>query len=214
MTGAPTAYPLAWPKGRERTPVWDRREGRFSTGADRYRKPVTMSQALRRLEEEAGRFGAMYPMISTDVELRRDGLPYSGRRAPDDPGAVLYFQKDGAPYALACDTFSRVEQNVAAIAAHIDATRAIERHGVATASDMLRAFQALPPPPPGGSVIIGETVRHWSDVLDVSRTASRAVIEAAYRAKAKEVGNDSDGLLPLNLAKEAALKDADRNAQK
>ena len=41
----------------------------------------------------------------------------------------LYFHLKKQPYAMACDRYTTVADNLAAIAAHIDAVRAIERHG-------------------------------------------------------------------------------------
>jgi phenylpropionate dioxygenase-like ring-hydroxylating dioxygenase large terminal subunit len=37
---------------------------------------------------------------------------------------------------MPCDRYTRVADNIAAIAAHIDATRAIERHGVDDCADL------------------------------------------------------------------------------
>lgn len=54
--------------------------------------------ALARLKEELGRLGARYPVVSSNVELRRDGLPLSGRPEPHDPGVAVYFQLAGRPH--------------------------------------------------------------------------------------------------------------------
>jgi hypothetical protein len=36
--------------------------------------------------------GGRLPVISTNVRLRRDGLPYANDHVPDDKGAAVYFQ--------------------------------------------------------------------------------------------------------------------------
>ena len=109
---APQRYPLSWPAHRPRKTPAQRRVGSFK--ADN--KPITMAVAFGRLEDQLRLMGAMYPVLSTNVELRLDGGPRSGQPKPADPGACVYFSLKGEPFALACDTFTAVEQNVAALA--------------------------------------------------------------------------------------------------
>lgn len=130
------AYPLAWPTGWERT-KWPQRSNFHDH---------SMAYATSFLLEELRRLGARNIVISTNVELRkRDGLPYSGRRAPDDKGVAVYFQWEGESQCMPCDKWSRVECNIWAIAKSIEALRGLERWG---AKDMVRAsfrgFKALP----------------------------------------------------------------------
>ncbi|KQS55948.1 hypothetical protein ASG17_07810 [Brevundimonas sp. Leaf363] len=192
------AYPLAWPMGKPRTPYARQRRGAFKQDG----KPLTMTGARRRLTEELGRLGARYVILSSNVPVRLDGLPRAGQRKPDDPGVCAYFQLDGKPYAMACDTFSEVEQNMAAIAGHIDATRTITRYGVASAAETLQAFQALPAP--GG--------RHWTAVLGLTKAeASPDTIKAAHRRLLLDRhpdrgGSDAD-MAEINAARDQALKE-------
>lgn len=195
MSG-PQAYPLAWPAGRPRTPARQRKIGRFTAQG----RPIGMAQALDRVEAEVARLGGIYPLLSSDVLLRLDGRPRSGQPQPDDPGVCLYFQMGGKPYAMACDAYTKVEQNVAAIAAHIEATRAITRHGVATAAETLQAFMALPAP--GG--------RHWTAVLGLGKDATVDEVKAAHRRLLVERhpdrgGTDAD-MAEINAARDQALR--------
>ena len=139
--------------------------------------------------------------MSSNVQLRRDGLPYSGQREPEDRGVCVYFQMQGKPYAMACDLYTTVADNLAAVAAHIEATRAITRHGVASAAETLQAFQALPPP--GG--------RHWTDVLNLPRGTDAEAIKSAHRkllaGAHPDQGGSHDRMAELNAARDAALKD-------
>lgn len=201
-----TAYPLQWPAGRRRTERARRKLGRFNRKVDNGRylqtKDISVADAVDRLQGELDRIGARLPVVSSNVELRLDGLPRSGQRAPDDPGVALYFQLDGKPHCMPCDTYVKVEHNIAAIAAHIEATRAIERHGVATVSEMFAGFEALPPP--------GAAERPWWEVLGVERGAGETVVRAAYREKAKAAHPDAAGgsaaaMAALNAARDAAL---------
>lgn len=200
-----TAFPLQWPSGRPRTAPAKRRRGKFSTSTDSGRgwrdsKPLTVADARGRLQRELARIGARLPVISSNVELRLDGAPRSGRPEPEDPGVAVYFQLAGRPHCMPCDTYGRVADNIAAVAAHIKATRAIERHGVATVSEMFAGFMALPPP---------SAVRPWHAVLGVAPTAGRDEIEAAYRRLARERHPDAGGsdamMSELNVARAAAL---------
>lgn len=191
-------FPLAWPAHKPRTPSTRQKAGKFAANGS----PISMAAAIKRAMDEIGRLGGIYGLISSNVEVRLDGLPRSGQRAPADPGVCLYFQLRGKPYAMACDAYTKVEQNLAAIAAHIEATRAIERHGVATAAETLQAFVSLPSnaaPAP----------RPWWDVLGLPRSTTRARLEAQYRLKARSAHPDAGGsdaaMSELNAARDAGL---------
>lgn len=203
---APRAYPLSWPAHRKRTPNLIRRPGQFRKDG----RLIIAGDASMRVEAELERLGGKYPLLSSNVELRLDGRPRADRGEPSDPGVCLYFELKGKPFALACDTYQTVAQNIAAIAAHLEATRAIERHGVASAAETLQVFSALPPPPAGGSIQMGTTVVAWHEVLGVAATAPAAVIEAAHRALARKAHPDVPGgslaeMQRLNEARDAGL---------
>jgi hypothetical protein len=187
-------YPLAWPAGKPRTPWTARKSGAFKADG-RY---ITVDRAFQRIQYELDRIGGRNPLVSTNVELRVDGRPRMDRAAPSDPGVCLYFDLKGQPYALACDVYQTVPQNLAAIAAHLEATRAIERHGVATAAEMFTAFVALPQP------------KRWWEVLGLTAGASLADVEAAWRAKAganhPDRGGSHAAMAELNAARDAARR--------
>ena len=107
-----------------------------------------MTDARERLADELDRLGARYVVLSTNMELRLDGQPRAGQSEPADPGVCVYFQLKDRPTVLPCDRYTTVAGNMAAIAAHIEATRAIERHGVGTLEQMFTGFQALRGPGP------------------------------------------------------------------
>jgi hypothetical protein len=205
---APSRYPLAWPAGKARTAAGDRRPGDF-TSAD---KKITATAAITRLEGELGRLGAVNPILSTNYPTRLDGSPQLGI-SPTDPGACIYFQMGGRPYAMACDTFRSTPQNIAALAAHIEATRRIERYGVATAAETLQAFAALPPPASKGAPATTSQAapgpRTWWALLQLQPDASVAMIEAAHRTLAKRAHPDGGGsaelMSALNAARDAGL---------
>jgi hypothetical protein len=201
------AYPLAWPEGRPRRTPAQRRAGQFgmvdkSKSYTTY-KSVPLDVAVRRLQAELDRLGARHVVLSTNIELRLDGQPRRDRGEPLDPGVAVYFHiGEDPPICLPCDTFTRTADNIAAIAAHIEKTRAIERYGVATIAEMFTGFAALPAP---GSI-------PWWQILLLPRTASADEIRAAHRRLARERHPDLHGgsvamMADLNRARDEALKE-------
>jgi len=163
------AYPLKWPDG------WPRAKSR-----QRSRFDVTPGKAARELLWEIERMGGKYPVISTNAELRRDGLPYANHKEPDDPGVAVYFETGGKQKVFACDKWTTVRDNMRAIQKTIEAIRGIERWG---ASEMMErafsAFNALPPP------------KTWRDFFpDVSTPDD---LKRCYREQAKKMHPDHGG---------------------
>ncbi len=170
MTITNSAYPLSWPAGRQRTPEHRRAVAKFGHRS--------FAVARDQLLSELKRLGQVKQIIlSTNVELRGDGLPYAGRRMPEDPGVALYFiDRKGRQMALACDRWRHIEDNMRAIEKTIEALRGIERWG---SGEMLDAaftgFQALPASP---------SVKPWWEVLGVpAHTPTNDVIEQYRRLK-------------------------------
>ena len=195
MDDAPTTFPLSWPPHKPRTDWRKRKNGLFKQND----RPINREQAVRRVQREVELLGGRHLIVSTDVPIRRDGMPYSNRsQEPTDPGACVYFHLHGKPYAMACDTFDKVAQNIAAVAGHIEATRKIERYGVATAAETLQAFTALPAP------------LKPHQILGVQPDADAETIRRAWRAKIATAHPDQSGThaaaAELNAARDAMLK--------
>lgn len=194
MSETPSAYPLTWPHGKPRTPANQRKIGRFKTNG----RDMTNATAAQRVEDELQRLGARWPIISSNVEVTLSGRPRSGARNPDDPGVCVYFQLGGKPYAMACDRYTTVPDNLAAIAAHIDATRAIDRHGVASAAETLTVFEALPAP------------KQPHEILGVPKDAAELEVRRAWRERIAKAHPDQGGTeaqaAELNAARDAMLR--------
>jgi hypothetical protein len=134
-----TASPLTWPVGWKRTPADQRREARFGKARQNHgnghyvgARSLTIAEATQRVLDELTRMGLVRDdiVVSSNLKLRLDGLPRSDQREPDDPGVAVYWQEPvGPPKVMAIDQYERVADNLAAIAATLDAMRAIERHG-------------------------------------------------------------------------------------
>lgn len=185
-----SAYPLEWPPGWPRTNPGKRQRSQFGGG---WNKGVTTARGIQDVLEELRRLKAKSVVISTNVELRLDGLPYSNRRDPDDPGVAAYFTLDGNEQCIPCDKWDRVGDNLRAISKTINALRGIERWGAKEMVDAaFRGFKALPPPS-GDAIIIGEVQEAWHDVLGVSPDAPKSVIKASFKAWARSAHPDSGG---------------------
>lgn len=147
------AYPLQWPEGRARTERFRRERSRFR---------VTFGVACSDLMDELRRLGARNVVLSTNIPLRNDGLPYASARAPEDPGTAVYFTYKKNQMCFACDRWDRVQDNVQAINHTIAALRGVARWGT---GDMMEAafygFTALPAPSP---------TRSWRKILNFGET--------------------------------------------
>lgn len=177
------AYPLAWPEGWPRTPSHRREHGRFRTAK---RNDVTVAEGVERVLEELRRMGRTRDdiVVSTNLVTRMDGMPRSDQREPQDAGAAVYWQlKDGSRKVMAIDRYHRVADNLAAIAATLEAMRAIERHGGAQILD--RAFT--------GFTAITDARVPWWTTLGVTRTTTVADVRAAYRRLRSQHHPDNGG---------------------
>lgn len=190
------AYPLSWPAGRPRSK--SRARARFSSVSKNrssssdslslvwnQRSELSVAQSLSRLRHELGLMKASYVVISTNVPLRLDGLPLSSARAPDDPGAAVYFQLDGSPHCMACDRWDRTADNLAAVAKHVEAIRGQLRWGVADVAQMFAGFRALPGPAAGR--------RSCWEVLGVDAGSPASRIKERYRELAMRHHPDRGG---------------------
>lgn len=173
------AFPLSWPVGWKRTPPLARDRARFRKagrvrpeGGWQMQRELTISEAVERVRAELERMGIHNDdlVISTNLELRLDGLPRSNQREPADPGVAVYwvdrYTRGQPPRCMAIDRYDRVADNLAAVAATLDAMRAIERHGgAAILKRAFSGFAALPAP----------AAESWREVLD------QADPEGSYR---------------------------------
>jgi hypothetical protein len=212
------AHPLTWPADWKRTPDDRRRDGHFgkraTSGAGyRMKADLTVNEAVQRVLAELQRWaiGRDDVVISTNVPTRLDGLPRSDARKPQDPGAAVYWEEPGhVRRCIAVDQYKTVEDNLAAIAATLDAMRAIERHGGAAVIERaFTGFTALPAPATG-------TARTWWEVLGVERaTATREECKIAHRALASQFhpdrpGGSNERMAEVNVAIDQALQEVFR----
>lgn len=192
-------YPLQWPPGFPRTKFPAR--SRFDTPEERVK---------RNLERELDLLEAANVVVTTNVELRRDGKPYAGQLI-EDRGVAVHFVRSGRQQAIACDRWDSVRDNLQAVAKTIEALRGIDRWGTGEMVDAAFAgFTAIPASAGGGTPV--RPKRSWWDVLEVSPSASPEIVEAAYKAKRRATHPDSGGNEESFNEVQKAYEEAQANA--
>lgn len=194
------AFPLNWPEGWRRTA--QPAKSKFD---------VSFAAARDGLLEQLRLMGATYPVLSTNIELRRDGLPYANQPEPKDKGVAIYFGWKGKQHVLACDRWDRIKDNIRALEKTVEAMRGIDRWGASTILERsFEAFVALPPS-------AGARKRTWRQVLGFppSSNPDRQGIEIQYRARAKkchpDAGGSTEAMSELSAARDEALKEIANN---
>jgi hypothetical protein len=193
------AYPLAWPPGNPRTPSYRIERSRF--------EPGNRPQEVENVIAELGRLGARNVVVSTNLRLRNDGLPYARDRAPDDQGVAVYFDYAGGQKCFACDRWQTIEENLRAIFKSIEAIRGLERWGSKSFVDAaFTGFAALPAPGQHAK-------RSWRQVLGIlpDVPVDRAVIMTFYREAARkahpDMGGSGDAMAEVNAARAEAIEE-------
>lgn len=185
------AYPLHWPQGKPRT---------RNTERSRFKVPG-FCRVRDALMSELGRLGARHVVLSTNIPLKGDGMPYASFKALADVGVAVYFQYNKKPMCFAYDRWWSVEENMQAVHHTIEALRGIARWGT---GDMLQAafegFTALPQP------------KSWPEILKVPRDALIDTIETHYKILARKHHPDMPGgseaaMAEINAAIAAARKE-------
>ncbi len=170
------AFPLYWPAGYPRTKY--PQSARFDTSFANSRDAIIREIKL---------LGGKNPIISTNIPLKRDGLPYATYKQPDDAGVSVYFTYEKEQVVFACDKWKQIHDNMQAIRKAIEAVRGLDRWGV---SEMLkRAFSGFKALPEQAS----KNESSWWEILEVSPTAGVDGIRSAWKSKIKIHHPDNGG---------------------
>lgn len=200
----PSSFPLRWPSGWPRTSSLARKRARFSDRGSGFTKELTTAQACERLFSELRllRVRDMDGVIlSSNVRPTLHGQPTSRAANPSDPGVAIYFKLKNKDRVLACDTWDRLSDNIAALAAHIKAIRSIDRYGVGTIDQAFEGYRALPAK--GGT---------WRTMLKFEPDSQPSIsdVQAAYRnlaghAHPDHAGGSHEAMAALNAARAEAM---------
>jgi hypothetical protein len=193
MNAAPKeAYPLSWPdrwpkpqyRYRARFTATRNETRTYGQNTSIWRVKVARSIETARevLFAELNRLGASGIILSSNLRVRKDGLPISAQAQPADPSIAVYFTLKNKPHVLACGKWDRAQDNIWAIAKHVEALRGQERWGVGSIEQAFRGYTAIPETTSGFS---------WWEVLGVAMNASAEQVRIAYYNKAKLYHPDS-----------------------
>jgi hypothetical protein len=187
-----------WPAGFERTPDRERSKNR--------RFDVSLTQAFDDLEGELDLLDVDEFRYSFDARQRQtDQRPYA-RASPDDPSFVLRWSMDGEQFAVACDRWSTLRDNVRSVGLYVREKRKMEGRPVTTGAS---EFANARLPGAGEDALVGEPPAHV--VLEVAPDAPDQVVREAYRERVKEVHPDNGGspeaFQRVQRARDALLED-------
>lgn len=195
------AFPLQWPNGWPRTLQYKRDSDRRFRGS--VYGNVSIGRTRDQLLAELCQLGAVDVVISSNLPLRLDGLPYANATpAGGDPGVAVYFNLKKRPLVMARDRYSSVAGNLRSLTLAISAMRQLQRHGGDRMMERaFTGFVAITPP---------NWKKPWREVFGV-KPEWRGDITSLYREKARnrhpDTGGDDALMAELNVAYEEAKKE-------
>jgi hypothetical protein len=178
---------IDWPAEFERTPAGERtRNNRFDT---------SLRQSIDDLADELERVGVDDWRLSTGAEHQKQNPRYPYANAsPDDPGAVVRWSMDGEQYAVACDAYSRLRDNVRTLFLYIREKRKMEDRPVMTGESEFANARLPPGDGETDAVVAGSASRQKPhEVLGVAPDAADTVVKAAARAMKADTHPDNGG---------------------
>lgn len=211
-------FPLDWPDGWKRAKPDERTKSKFGP---KQSGQVSFSVARQFMLDELERLGAANVVLTSDLPVRNDGLPYATSSRTNDPGVAVWFLLGDATgthqeRVFACDRWRTHAENMYAIGLTIEAMRGLERWG---AGDVVqRAFTgfAALPPGPSGTIPPARPKKPWRGVLPgpwhvegISNDELLVLAKAAHRRLIAAAHPDAGGTHELAAELNAALAEAE-----
>ncbi|WP_240334633.1 J domain-containing protein [Halorussus sp. MSC15.2] len=139
---------LDWPTGFDRTnPTNRERNNRFE---------ASLHDSIDDLESELERLDVDDWRLSTDARHQKQNPKYPYANAsPDDPSAVVRWTMDGDQFAVACDAYSRLRDNIRSLYLYLREKRKMEQRPVVTGESEF-ANARLPSGDDSGAVVAEE----------------------------------------------------------
>lgn len=193
------AFPLSWPLDWPR--CLNRKDSPYEIVEFGRNRDLVLSSLLKMAARRD-------VVISTNVPLRGDGLPYATGPNPQDPGVAVYWMRGGKPQVIACDRWRRVGENARAIWYALESLRQLERCGASQVIDRAYSgFAALP---------AANRSKHWREVLGfpLGGPIFAEEVERRYRELSKlhhpdVPGGDHTRMAAINVAYQEALSDGE-----
>lgn len=196
---------IDWPAGWERTAADERkRTSRFDK---------SLRQSVDELAVELERVGVDDWRLSTGArhQKRNPRYPYANAN-PDDPGAVVQWSMNGEQYAVACDTYTDLRDNVRTLYYYVREKRKMESRSVRTGENEFSNLR-LPSGEEATGTLAGEPTP--CELLGVSPDADADEVESAFRERVKTAhpdgGGSGDEYRRLQEAREAMTGGAGRS---
>ena len=146
----------------------------------------SINYGMIKVQDELRLLGGKNLVISSNLKLRQDGLPYSSQRLPEDCGIAIYFEWKEEAMVIASDNYNKPGCNLWAIGKTVESMRGIERWGC---SELLnRAFSGFKQLLEKSEIV----TNNWNDILGVSMNATKDEIIKAYKGKVKIYHPDKD----------------------
>lgn len=186
-----TRNPLSWPENVARTAPHLRSTPRFDDRSLSVASYFVIGE-INRLNNRHRDFSDESVIISSNLRLKQDGTPNGAQGEPADTGVSVYFtlriNRNGRlierPVVRACDKWRKTSDNLYAIGLDIECDRAKFRYGASNIEQSFRGYLAIP------ERCNGEP---WWTILGIASSASREVVETAYRSRAKMMHPDTGG---------------------
>jgi hypothetical protein len=187
-------FPLDWPADHKRNNRWTISRSRFQV--------TSIIECSRSILRRAESMDFANVVISSNMPLRRDGLPYSTGREPMDCGVAVWWTHRTREQVIACDRWYTAGENVRAIELSLDAMASLDRWGASQIVERAFAgFEALPPPSASWREVFGEELETFEQVKKQYRVAMQtahpdkggtalaaATINNAFEEAKKEFG--------------------------
>lgn len=196
-----------WPDGMKVDPI-----ATWPGTLTRNRTPspfsADLTATLDLLQRELRALGARDVRLQIAVpasQFRLDGYPRATAK-PDHPGIILTLQSKHGPLSYPCDTFTRWQDNLRAIALALEALRKVDRYGVTKRGEQYRGFLALEATSAPAGFATVDQAWEWllklngGDVTVRDRESARAVLRAAQRRAHPDHGGDAVTFQRVSLA--------------
>lgn len=213
---------MSWPKRMKVAPIRD-----WPGELTRNRKPSTfsagLSSTLQLLDREVFHLvdtraqqdsAELLIAIPAGAMWRLDGRPRAHAVA-EHPGVIFSIDSRHGHLSYPCDTFTKWQDNLRAIALALEALRKVDRYGVTKRGEQYRGFLAIEATAsPAGFDTWNDALRYLQRIGDVASDIYEApevhvprALRAAQRRSHPDLGGDSATFQRVSLA-EAKLREA------
>lgn len=129
---------------------------------------------------------AVLQIAMREQDFRLDGMPRANAK-PEHPGVILSIESRHGPLSYPCDTFTRWQDNLRAIALALEALRKVDRYGVTRNAEQYTGWKQLPTAAsqPNERELRASAAKILSDFSGVPREIVASDPEAARRAHRK-----------------------------